>query len=221
MTWLIVLLLVIAVVAVGAWVYTQSQTTALKRRFGPEYDRALEAHDGARRPAESDLRELARRRDALEVHPLAAPVRARYVERWREAQLRFVDEPGAAVRQADMLVVEVMRERGYPADDSDGGLALVSADHPDLVAGYRSARNAGGDTDARRAAFLRMRELFDRLVEAGDGRRRREEHVEGTPEPSAYGAVVTDEPEPEARPTRRLAVRRELSKLRGSRDGDR
>lgn len=211
MTWLIVLLIVLAVLGVAAWGYTQARTTALKRRFGPEYDRALEAHDGARRPAEADLRELARRRDGLDVRPLAPPLRARYVERWREAQLRFVEEPGGAVRQADTLVVEVMRERGYPADGEDEGLELVSADHPELVADYRAARRVDGGVDACRDAFLKVRALFDRLVEAGgdDGGVRREERVAGTPEPAAYGSVVTDEPAPAGPAPRRVALSRD------------
>lgn len=169
MTWLIVSLVAIGVVAAAVVVYVHWRSAVLRRRFGPEYERAVAAH-GGRRPAEAGLRTIARRRDALDVRPLEEPVRAHYRARWREAQLGFVDGPAAAVRQADLLVIEVLHARGYPTDDRDEGTAMVSADHPDLVDGYRAASAVAAepdgptDIDRLREAFVHLRDLFDRLV---------------------------------------------------------
>ena len=166
MSWLIVVLVVIAVVAVGALVYEQGRSAALKRRFGPEYERAVETQ-GGRRQAEAGLRDVLRRRRELDVRPLPASVRARYEERWRETQLRFVDEPAGAVRQAEALVADVLRERGYPADTEER-TAMLSADHPDLVAHYRTAggAHAGAGVEPLRQAFIHYRDVFERLTEA-------------------------------------------------------
>ncbi|HEY8527827.1 MAG TPA: hypothetical protein VIL48_22875 [Acidimicrobiales bacterium] len=233
MTWLIVALVAVGVVAAIAALgaHRRSRRAALERRFGPEYDRAVAAHGGDRRRAEASLRAVAKRRDALDVRQLERPERARYAERWRQTQLGFVDEPAGAVRQADALVHEVLRERGYAPDggaeaavdagapaealagpraDVDAGsrarpdaptagsvgggdreddrLALVAADHPQLVADYRSARPAGqvdgAGVDALREAFLRARALFDRLVEGP------EDAAAGSPDAGDYGSVA-------------------------------
>lgn len=171
MTWLIVLVAVAAVVALVALAYTQGRTAALRRRFGPEYDRAVERH-GGRRGAEADLREVARRRADLDIRELPAPVRRRYQVRWRDVQMRFVDEPATAVRLADGLVADVMRERGYPTDDDEERAAMLAADHPELVAEYRAARDVDGGggpsaaagTETLREAFVHFRAVFDELL---------------------------------------------------------
>ena len=43
--------------------------------------------------------------------------RSRFSEMWHVAQERFVDSPAMAVGEADQLVTEVMRVRGYPMAD--------------------------------------------------------------------------------------------------------
>jgi hypothetical protein len=166
MSWLIVILVVIAVVAVGALVYEQGRSAALKRRFGSAYERAVATH-GGRRPAEAGLRDILRRRHSLDIKPLSAPVRTRYEQQWREIQLRFVDEPAGTVRQAGALVAEVLRERGYPADPEER-VAMLSADHPELLANYRTAQGArpAAGVEPLRQAFVHYRDVFERLVES-------------------------------------------------------
>jgi hypothetical protein len=166
MSWLIVVLVVIAVVAIGALVYEQGRSAALKRRFGPEYERAV-ATQGGRRPAEAGLRDILRRRHTLDIKPLPAPVRMRYEQQWREVQLGFVDEPAETVRRAGALVAEVLRERGYPADPEER-VAMLSADHPELLANYRTAQGAhpGAGVEPLRQAFVHYRDVFERLVES-------------------------------------------------------
>ena len=49
-----------------------------------------------------------------------------------------MDRPQVAVADADSLVTDVMRKRGYPIDDFDAKKSrLVSVDHPDVVENYR------------------------------------------------------------------------------------
>src|SRR5947207_2006113 len=105
---------VVAAVAAAAWF--RRRTGRLRERFGPEYDRTI-AERGGRRRAEAELAERERRRDELTLRPLTQAARSRYIDAWRAVQGRFVDEPGAAVRDADLLVTAVMMDHGYPMDD--------------------------------------------------------------------------------------------------------
>jgi hypothetical protein len=169
MEWLILLLVLVAVVVGVALVANRARSAALRERFGTEYDRAVEAH-GDRRRAEADLRAVAKRRVELDIRPLSAESRDRYALRWRDAQSRFVDAPVRAVAEADSLVGQVLRERGYPTGDFDEQVALIAADHGDRAEDYRQAfvvhRGAGGatSTDDLRDAFLRYRAVFQALV---------------------------------------------------------
>jgi len=86
-------------------------------------------------------------------------------------QMRFVDEPEEAVGEADTLVGKVMRERGYPVDDFDEQVDMVTVDHPEVATNYRAAhglslRNAQrlASTDDLRQALLHFRSLFDELL---------------------------------------------------------
>jgi len=168
MLWLI-LLLVVAAVIVGVVLARKSRSTALRERFGAEYERAVEEH-GDRRKAEAGLRAVAKRRVELDIQPLGTASRDRYVLRWRDAQARFVDAPVRAVAEADSLVGQVLRERGYPTGDFDEQVAMLAADHGDRADAYRRAHaihrgsEGDGDTDALREAFLSYRVVFNALV---------------------------------------------------------
>jgi hypothetical protein len=88
-------------------------------------------------------------------------------------QTAFVDHPASAVGEADILVTEVMRERGYPVDDFDRQSADISVDHPKVVENYRAAHDIHlaqqhGDvgTEQQRQAFVHYRALFEKLLEA-------------------------------------------------------
>jgi len=147
----------------------------LRSQFGPEYDRAVD-DKGSRRKAEVDLRGRAERRQQFEVKALSPEARTRYMERWRVVQSRFVDEPSEAVDEADLLVTEVMRERGYPVDDFVTQSDMMSVDHPDVVNNFRSAHeiqvqnhHRRASTDDLRQAVVHYRSLFnDLLVDDSD-----------------------------------------------------
>jgi hypothetical protein len=172
-----VLLIVIAAVAVVviaavAWAAARRRSSHhLQDRFGPEYDRTIEGA-GNRREAEAELRERERRREELNIVPLDEQRRALYTEQWAGIQQRFVDAPTESVAEADVLVMQVMRDRGYPVDDFDRRASDISVDHPDVVDHYRSAhdtagrsRTAGVDTEELREAVVHYRALFEALLE--------------------------------------------------------
>jgi len=115
----IVLILGLVVVLAIAWMYFRlKRSKDLRTHFGPEYDRLIH-EKGSRGRAEAELDQRERRMKRLTIRPLARDVSARYALKWNEQQTRFVDEPKAAVVEADHLVEEVMRERGYPVGEFD------------------------------------------------------------------------------------------------------
>ncbi len=171
MTWLVVALVAVALIAIGAYVMERQRSAALRRRFGPEYERALGEADGNRRAAETQLRERLRRRAAVDVRDLEPAARARYSSRWRALQMGFVDDPAAAVAEAAALVDQLVDERGYAAaasddDGADDRYELVAVDHAVAVEQHRQARGVpdDGPVDDLRQAFLHHRALFQALL---------------------------------------------------------
>ena len=150
---------------------TRRNTERLKQRFGPEYERTV-SETGDEKAAEKELTERERKRDDLDIRPLTPAALEGYVNRWRAVQTAFVDHPSSAVGEADLLVTEVMRERGYPVDDFDRQAADISVDHPTVVENYRAAHDINllqqkGDvgTEQQRQAFVHYRALFAKLLE--------------------------------------------------------
>jgi len=148
------------------------RTSHLQSRFGSEYDRTIEKA-GDRGEAESELLDRERRYEDLDIRPLSGAARQRYSEEWEHVQARFVDDPEGAVGEADGLIQEVMRERGYPVDDFQQRESDLSVDHPEVVENYRagheiSRRTAAGDADTEdlRQAMVHYRALFEELVES-------------------------------------------------------
>jgi len=165
---------VVVIIAVLAWLYVRkrrSTTADLRKKFGPEYDRAVQVH-GAGRKAESKLEDREKRVDKLNIRDLDSMERERFSERWESVQSRFVDSPKGAVAEADDLVSSVMKARGYPVSDFDQRAADISVDHPRVVENYRSAHaialRVGKDqatTEELRTAMIHYRSLFEELVQ--------------------------------------------------------
>jgi hypothetical protein len=171
---LIVGIVVVVGVAIGAIAAAnrRKKSEGLKERFGPEYERTVSL-TGEPKAAEKELAERERKRKKLDIRPLPAASLDGFVTRWRAVQTAFVDHPASAVGEADVLVTEVMRERGYPVDDDfEQQAADISVDHPSVVNNYRAAHDIylsqqQGDvgTEAQRQAFVHYRVLFDKLLE--------------------------------------------------------
>ena len=51
------------------------------------------------------------------LRPLTAETKTRFVESWQAIQTRFIEEPAAAIAEADQLVVSILRERGARMED--------------------------------------------------------------------------------------------------------
>ena len=159
--------LIVAAVSVSR----RKRTARLQERFGPEYERTV-LEVGEQNTAEKELAARERKRDKLDIVPLTPEALAKYANRWQMVQTAFVDNPSSAVGDADRLVTEVMRERGYPVDDFDQQAADISVDHPTVVENYRAAhgihlsqQNGDVGTEAQRQAFVHYRVLFAKLLE--------------------------------------------------------
>ena len=172
-TWTLVAIVAAAIViALAAYaIHRSKQSQGLRTRFGPEYDRAVEAH-GSRAQAEAELRRREERVGHLTIVPLAAADAARFSAAWTSLQADFVDNPRGVVDQADALVRELMLKRGYPMSDFEHRAADISVDHPTVVSNYRAAQEIRGrtlrgevETEELRKAVVHYRALFDELLE--------------------------------------------------------
>ncbi len=171
---LVLVLVLLVVAAIAAYVMAQAnKRKRLQSTFGPEYDRTVES-SGKRREAERELAEREERRRSLDIRPLPEQDRLAFADRWRSTQADFVDHPEMAVRQADLLVAEVMGRRGYPVGDFEQMSRDVSVDHAHVVDEYRAAHEISelndrkqATTEQLRQAMVHYRALFTDLL--GDG----------------------------------------------------
>ncbi len=175
-TVLIIVIIVVVLLAAAAafFMYQRRRSEQLHERFGPEYEHTLE-ESGDRRSAERELRGRERRVSKLDIVPLSRGSAELYREEWAHIQQSFVDTPGAAVADADQLVLRMMRESGYPVDEFDQRVNDISVEHPEVAAHYRDAHRvavaqARGETDTEelRQAVTSYRALVDALVADGE-----------------------------------------------------
>jgi hypothetical protein len=178
-TELIAIILVVAVAGVAVWMYTNRRRAHLKAHFGPEYDHLVQ-ETGSPRRAESLLASRQARVERYDIHPLAPEQQSRFAGAWQRVQALFVDDPAAAIVDADMLVTDLMQTRGYPMADFDRRAEDLSVDHPHVVRNYRAAhaialRHADGgvSTEELRQGLVHYRALFEDLLEAREPERRR------------------------------------------------
>jgi hypothetical protein len=149
----------------------RSRTRKLAERYGTEYDRTVQQL-GGRDKAEKELIGRENRVGRYSIRPLSDAERGRFAELWSKALARFVDSPLAAVSEADQLLTEVMRVRGFPTADFDQRAADLSVDHPRLAESYHAAhdlalksRQGQADTEDLRQTLVHYRVLFEELVE--------------------------------------------------------
>lgn len=170
-TTLIIIAAVILVLVVAGFLLLQRRRTdQLQSRFGSEYDRAV-SEAGDKRKAEAELQQRERRVEKLAIRPLDAPQRERFIADWQSVQAEFVDSPENSIRDADILLQEVMEAKGYPVKDFDQVAADLSVDHPSVVEHFRVAHDIArrhergqGNTEDLRNAMINYRALFDELV---------------------------------------------------------
>jgi hypothetical protein len=178
----VLLALIVVVIAVGVILYLQRRRSdALKQKFGPEYQRTAEKL-GDQRKAEAELAAREKRVRSLDIRLLTPEEHRRFTDAWKKAQARFVDEPSQAAAEADVLVKELMKTRGYPVGDFEQRAADISVDHPKVVSNYRAARevamrNSAGKatTEDIRQAMVHYRSLFEELLDTAQPATRKEE----------------------------------------------
>ena len=169
-----VIIVIVAVVIVAAIVVigvtAVRRRSRLRQRFGPEYDLLAEERD-SKLKAESELAGREKRVRGLDIQPLTESARGDYAVQWAAIQERFVDTPEDAVASSQLLVVEVMCELGYPAEDPDQMLADLSVEHATTLGHYRDAeatsRHAAAgtaSTEDLRLAMIDYRALFRDLI---------------------------------------------------------
>lgn len=172
-TWEWIVLSVAAVIVLAlviALVRIRQRRSHLKERFGPEYERTVS--DQGTGGGERQLTQIEREHDDLEIRPLPAAARDRYLEDWRNAEARFVSDPRDAARAAERLVIRVLEERGYPEhDDNERLVALVAVDHPQIADRYRHGHamleNVDGaeSTENLRKAMLDFRSVLEEVLQ--------------------------------------------------------
>jgi hypothetical protein len=167
----VIIIAVLIVAAVLAWRFLlDRRSRQLRTRFGPEYDRTV--HElGAQGKAEDALLARQKRMEKIHIRALTPAERDRFADQWHDVQSEFVDDPPGSIRDADQLVLELMRVRGYPMGEFEQCAEDLSVDHPLVVRNYRAAhaiamRREKGEasTEDLRTALVHYRELFEELL---------------------------------------------------------
>jgi hypothetical protein len=171
MTLAAVVIVIIAVIAVLYVEKRRNSTADLRKKFGPEYDRAVR-EQGSERKAEAKLADREKRVEKLNIRDLDPAEHDRFSKQWESVQSRFIDSPKGAVAEADDLVSSLMKVRGYPVSDFDQRAADISVDHPRVVENYRSAHEialrvgkAETTTEELRTAMIHYRWLIEELMQ--------------------------------------------------------
>jgi hypothetical protein len=168
--WLVVAIVVVVAVAAALFAYTQRRRRGEWRsRFGPEYDRAVESQ--GRKAGELELAKREQRIQSLDLRKLSREEQELFGSRWRAVQARFVDDPAGAMGDADGLLTEVMRTRGYPVGDFEQRAADLSVEHGRVIDNYRAGhdiaerhRRGQASTEDLREGMVRYRALFEELI---------------------------------------------------------
>jgi hypothetical protein len=99
--------------------------------------------------------------------------RARLAAEWRIIQERFVDDPRGAVADADELIQQALKTRGYPISEFEQRTADLSVEFPHVVENYRTAHRiameaerGAASTEQLRQAMRHYRVLFEDVLES-------------------------------------------------------
>ena len=170
----ILITIIVALVLIGAAV--GGRATYNKRRlresFGPEVETVAQ-EQGSARNVDRELRRRKKRHDALELQAISSEEQGYYATAWEHVQGEFLDDPSLALTESERLVASVLEARGYPGDDAEEQLALLSVEYAHSLAGYRSAQDVSRraiedptqiPTEELRQAMLSYLTLFNELL---------------------------------------------------------
>jgi hypothetical protein len=110
------------------------------------------------------------RRTRPNLRPLPAESRDRYISEWDQIEEKFVDSPEQAVREAESLVLSVLRERGHPLTERDLPTEVQRA--------HKLGYSSKDRTEGMRQALLHYRSVMERMVGPEDQARREERRRE-------------------------------------------
>jgi hypothetical protein len=169
----LVVAIIVAVfaLAIATWALVSRQRMArLRKHYGSEYERT--AQQLGEHQAEAALLDREKRVHSFTMRSLTADERGLFANEWLQVQSRFVDNPGQAVTDADLLVVRLMKDRGYPMAEFEQRAADLSVGYPHVVENYRAAHQIAlrheqgmAGTEDMRQALIHYRSLFDELLE--------------------------------------------------------
>ena len=111
---------------------------------------------------------VGRRRPQLRALP--AESRDRYIGEWDEIEAKFVEAPEQAVREAEALVMAVLRERGHPLTERDLPAEVQRA--------HKLGYHSKDKTEGMRQAILHYRAVMERMVGTEDRARREDSRRE-------------------------------------------
>src|SRR5690242_5173967 len=109
-------------------------------------------------------------RSRPKLRPLTHESRDRYIHDWDEIETKFVEAPEQAVREAEALVMSVMRERGHPLTERDLPQEVQRA--------HRLGYSSRDRTEGMRQALLHYRAVMDRMVGPEDRTQREQRRRE-------------------------------------------
>jgi len=174
--WILFAIVVVALAAIAWLLYERNRTKHLRAHFGPEYDRHV-SEVGNRRRAEAELARSEDRVRKATIRLLSESEQARFREEWKLCQARFVDDPAGALVDADRILIDIMRIRGYRVDDPINRVTDISAAYPNHSAELREAndivmshRRGNASTEDLRRAFIQFRSLFDEILGGKNGK---------------------------------------------------
>ena len=167
-----VMVLVVVAIVVGEYLRRRkAKTAAFRKRFGSEYDRAVQKH-GSSQKAEAKLADRESRVHAMKIRDLGTRERERFATEWQTVQSRFLDHPEAAVTEADDLIAALLEARGYPKDSFEQRAADVSVLYAGVMENYRAAHaiavlpyRGEASTEKLRTAMIQYRAIFDEIVQ--------------------------------------------------------
>lgn len=153
------------------------RTNELRGTFGEEYDRVV--GEAGRKKGEAILEQRRAKVESVDTSNVAPAQRAVFTERWHEIQHNFIDSPRLAVRDADILLVDVMKDRGLPAGSINDRTAAISLEAPDMAGSFHAAHELfveiETDEDADRSvaeyrnAVITYRSLFELFLDRPAG----------------------------------------------------
>jgi hypothetical protein len=155
--------------------HDRRRTAVLRGVFGSEYAHAVASHRGRARAEAALISRLSHCGDVA-LRDLDAPERTCVEAAWDATATLFVESPIAALHEADVLLGEVIRARGYPVERFDDEAILMSLDHPGLTEYLRAAHGEAvladegrtTSTERMRLAMVTYRRVLDALLSPED-----------------------------------------------------